>query len=53
MTTKLRPCPFCGDAKQLRFYEYLGRIVCDACHTLGPLKGSERAARTAWNRRKG
>ena len=54
MTTKLKPCPFCGDKNPLVDGFNFGlttRVVCLKCFVDGPPKFNEKDAISAWNRR--
>lgn len=48
--TKLRPCPWCGNAVDLTLMSLSGvRVTCDCCAAEGPVRKSATAAKKAWN----
>lgn len=57
---KPKPCPFCGQAKRLPVYKWLGYIVdppwtvyCDydhGCGAIGPACDTKKEAIEKWNR---
>jgi len=53
MPVKLKPCPFCGERKDL-FVPHEGvtyQVYCDNCTSHGPWKLSRNGAIAVWNRR--
>ena len=58
MSEKLKPCPFCGEAHNIRNrpmnYDYsCWAVTCDGCDVEGPWRFSEEESRLAWNQRSG
>jgi Lar family restriction alleviation protein len=52
--TKLKPCPWCGNAADLTLMSLSGvRVTCDCCAAEGPVRKSATAAKKAWNERDG
>ena len=49
----LKPCPFCGSRELHGGGGGPWWIRCATCGTDGPSAGSQRKARTLWNRRDG
>jgi Lar family restriction alleviation protein len=51
----IKPCPFCGHPGRYSEYRYdygwERKVYCDGCDAIGPDRGSEVAAITAWNQR--
>ena len=58
MIAKLKPCPFCGNAKEVHFDRYQdtkggwwGYVECPECLATGPVAKLKKDAVEAWNRR--
>ena len=56
-TTKLKPCPFCGDDMpfvneyKTNFFETRFYVVCEICQSKGKSCKSRKEAIQSWNRR--
>jgi hypothetical protein len=50
---KLRPCPVCGEDKDLRYSKTSQAVECLTCCAMGPLLNTKAEAIAAWNIRPG
>lgn len=52
---RLQPCPFCGEALQLKMQEFPedNYIQCQTCTTTGPNGFDQECAVLQWNKREG
>ena len=55
MTMPMRPCPFCGERKELEYADFdnereYGAVRCQNCGACGP-EGYKSYAIEVWNRR--
>lgn len=49
--TRLKPCPFCGGAGEIKYQFGNWYVKCKVCHVWTNLMETENAAILLWNRR--
>lgn len=56
VSEKLKPCPFCGEKKDLEFEKDSNgnwTVECACCGAIGPWSRSKEQARALWDERVG